>query len=310
MIKLKIIHFDTHPSAEPYKRKGDIYITENVNTYIINNGSFEADAVTGFTCSKFTKEIIDQIKGLRLIVTRSIGYDNIDQDYCRQKGIKFSNVDYSRYNVAHHTWALILHAVRSLEECFSSTRSGNFCDEEIYCHDLREMILGIIGFGRIGYEVFKIAKSFGVKVIAYDTIPKKEHMRLDSQYFEYKDMEYVLKNSDILSLHCDANPTSIGMIDDKAIKQMKNNVILINTARGSIINESDLIKNINKFAYIGLDVIVDENDFNKSNPLLKYPNIFITPHIAHKSPVTVKERWLNTYSIIGNFFKNQNGTSN
>jgi len=303
MIKQKIVHFDTHPSAKPYKRKGDIYITEDVNTYIVNNGSFEADAVTGFTCSKFTKEVINQIKGLKVIVTRSIGYDNIDQDYCRQKGIKFSNVDYSRYNVAHHTWALILHGARSLDACFKQTQEGNFCDEIIECRDLKHMTLGIIGFGKIGYEVFKLARAFGIKVIAYDTTPQKEHMKINPKYFEYKPFEYVLKHSDIISLHCDANPTSVGIIDDKAIKLMKDNVILINTARGSIINEPDLIKNINKFAYVGLDVVANENSFSKSNPLLKYPKIFITPHIAHKSPVTVKERWLNAYKKVDKFLK-------
>lgn len=247
----EIIHFDTHPSAEPYKRKGDIYITEDVNSYVKSHGSFQADVVTGFTCSKFTKEVIYKIKGLKLIVTRSIGFDNIDQDYCKQKGIKFSNVEYSRYNVAHHTWALILHGVRALDDCFKQTREGNFCDEIIECPDLKQMTLGIVGFGKIGHEVFNIAKAFGVKVIAYDTTPKEKYRKIDPQYFEYKDLEYVLKNSDIISLHYDANPTSIGIINDKTINLMKKNVILINTARGSIINEVDLISNIENLHMLG-----------------------------------------------------------
>lgn len=302
MNRTKIMHFDTHQSAEIYKRREDIYIIEDVNSYIKNNGSFKADVVTGFTCSKFTKEVIDQIKGLQLIVTRSIGYDNIDQDYCKQKGIKFSNVDYSRYNVAHHAWALILYAARSLDKCFKQTRSGVFCDEVIECLDLRQMTLGMIGFGKIGFEVYKVAKAFGMKVLAYDTIRREEYMNLDLNTFEYRKFEYVLKNSDIISLHCDANPTSIGLIDGKAIEMMKENVILINTARGSIVNESQLIENIDKFAYVGLDVVVDENNFQKSNPLLRCENVFITPHIAHKSRITIKERWVNTYNIIDNFF--------
>lgn len=307
---MKTIHFDTHPSAEPFKRQDDRYVSEDVISYIKKNGPFEADAVTSFTCSKFTKDVIDQIQGLKIIVTRSIGLDNIDQDYCKQKGIKFSNVEYSRYNVAHHTWGLILHGDRSLDACFKQTREGDFCDEVIECPDLKQMTLGIIGFGKIGYEVYKIAKAFGVKVIAYDTTPSKEHMLIDPKEFEYKDFEFVLKHSDIISLHCDANPTSIGMIDDNAINLMKDNVILINTARGSIINEADLINNIEKLAYVGLDVVANENSFDKLNPLLQYPNIFITPHIAHKSPVTVKERWLKAYTIIDNFFNSQNGNSN
>jgi phosphoglycerate dehydrogenase-like enzyme len=300
---LKIIHFDSYPVEKKYQKKSShVYFQEDIQTFLSANGPFEADIVTGFVYSKFDSKILNSIQNLKLVVTRSIGIDNIDTDFCDSKGIKYTNVEYSNHNVAHHTLALILYYSRQLNTFFTKIKKGNFSDKTVNCYDLKGKKLGIIGYGRIGKQVAQLAESFGLEILAYDRNLTTCEVRDNTRFCG---LEGVLQNSDIISLHCDANPTSIGMINNETIKMMKDGVILINTARGSIINEKDLLRNINKFSFVGLDVLEDENNFKKSHPFLKHPNLFITPHIAYKSEMTSKERWKQTYKHIDEFISQQ-----
>ncbi len=296
---LKIIHFDCTPIEKKYQKKSShIYISENIQTYLETQGSFEADVVTGFVYSNFTKEVLGLIKGLKLVVTRSAGMDNIDAEFCEENSIKYTNVDYPSHNIAHHTMALILFFTRQLQTFYTTVKEGKFSDRNINGIDLKSVKLGIIGHGRIGKQVNELAQAFGIQVLVYDR-EQTECSLIDR--INKCDLDSILENSDIISLHCDANPTSIGMINEKAIKKMKNGVILINTARGSIINEKDLLKNIKKFSFVGIDVLENENTFSKNHPFLRNPNIFITPHIAYKSEDTTKQRWEQTYKHIEEF---------
>ncbi len=296
---MKIIHFDCFPIEKKYhKKKHHEYIDKDVNSYLKEKGSFEADIISCFVCSKFDKSVIDSIKNLKLIITRSVGIDNIDTKYCDEKGIKYINIEYPSHNVAHHTIALILSYARQLNSFYTNIRKGNFSDKQINCPDLKNMKLGIIGYGRIGKQVAELAQSLGLEILAYD---RNATECTFTNGVNSCDLESILKNADIISLHCDANPTSIGMINEKTIKLMKDGVILINTARGCIINEKDLIKNIKKFSFVGLDVLDQEEKFSKKHPFLKHSNIFITPHIAYKSEETTKERWIKTYKQIDEF---------
>ncbi len=301
---MKIIHFDVGKVQEHYVRNlGHEYTSATVNQYIQSNGTFQAEIVTGFPTSKFDRDTIDSIEGLRLIITRSVGVDSVDEEYCKQKGIKFINIRYSYHNVVHHTLAFILFYTRQLAQSFKRVQSGEFCHENIDCLDLGIRTLGIIGYGRIGKEVAQMADALGLKVIAYD---RKYNHGDFIDGFELYDFEDLIQIADIISLHCDANPTSMGMINDETIGQMKDDVALINTARGSLIKEKDLIKNIDKFSFVGLDVLEDEVNFDKNHDLLKFPNVFITPHTAYKSEVTTKERWDKTFEYIKNFMKESN----
>lgn len=298
---MKVIHFDVGQSQEDYRLyDSHDYFDGSVNSYLTEEKTLDADIVTCFPTSCFDRKTIDSVTGLKLIITRSIGVDNIDTNYCNSKGIKYLNIQYSRYNVAHHTLALILFYARKLNESFEQVNSGIFCHEKIDCLDLKIRTLGIIGYGRIGKEVAELADAFNIKVIAYDRKYRGGDI-IDG--FEMFDLDDLLSISDIISLHCDANPTNIDMINDENIKKMKDGVALINTARGSIINEEDLIKNINKFSFIGLDVLQDEDKFDNRHPLLGCKNVYITPHVAYKSEVTTRERWDQTYQHIEDFIK-------
>ncbi len=296
---MKIVHFDCFPTEKKYHKKvSHVYIEDNIQTYLKAKGEIEADIVTGFVYSNFTKETLSSVKNLKCVITRSAGMDNIDTKYCDLNNIKYLNVNYPSHNVAHHTMALILFFTRQLQTFHTTVKRGNFSDKEINCFDLSKKKLGIIGHGRIGKQVGELAQTFGMEIIVYDR-KKKECTLVDG--INLCDLNSVLEASDIVTLHCDANLTSIGMINEKTIKRMKDGVILINTARGSIINEKDLLKNIKKFVFVGLDVLEDENNFSKNHPFLNHPNIFITPHIAYKSEETTKDRWNQTYKHIEDF---------
>jgi D-lactate dehydrogenase len=158
---------------------------------------------------------------LKLIVTRSVGVDNVDMEYCKSKGIRFMNIRYSNHNVVHHTIAFILFYSRQLSQSFSKVKSGIFCHEDIDCLDLGIRTLGIVGYGRIGKEVAQIADTLGLKVIAYD---RKYNHGDFIDGFELYDLEDLIQISDIISLHCDANPTSVGIINEETIGQMKDGV--------------------------------------------------------------------------------------
>lgn len=300
---MKIVHFDCTPCERKYHKKTTHeYFQEDIQTFLSSNGPFEADIVTGFVYSKFQPEILNSIQNLKLIVTRSIGIDNVDTNFCDSKGIKYVNVEYSNHNVAHHTIALILYHSRQLNTFFTKIKKGKFSDLTVNCYELKDKKLGIIGYGKIGKQVAQLGELFGLKILVYDRKLKTCETRGNTRFCN---LEGILKNCDIISLHCDANPTSIGMINNETIKMMKEGVILINTARGSIINEKDLLRNVNKFSFIGLDVLTDENHFKKNHPFLKHSNIFITPHIAYKSELTIKERWNQTYKYIDEFISQQ-----
>ena len=300
---MKVFHFDCYPIEKKYHKKtSHRYIKESIQDFISSNGSFTADIVTGFVYSKFEPEILKSVKNLKLVITRSIGMDNIDTDFCCSESIKHTNIDYPNHTVAHHTIALILFHSRKINTFFTKVKKGIFADYQVDCYDLKGKKLGIIGYGKIGKEVAKLAQCFGLEILVCDRNLDKCEIR---DGIKFCDLEGVLRNSDIVSLHCDANPSSIGMINRKTIKMMKDGVILINTARGSIINEKDLLQNINKFAFVGVDVLENENDFKKGHPFLKYSNILITPHIAYKSELTTKERWQKTYECIEKFISQQ-----
>jgi D-lactate dehydrogenase len=301
---MKVIHFDSRQEQKEFQSKSNhIYVEESVNEYLEKNGNIQADVITGFTCSKFNKKVIDSIGGLKYIVARGIGMDHIDKEYCDLKGIGYANVDYSRDPIAHHVWALILFAVRNLEKSFTITKRGEFCHQQIQNRDLRDMTLGIIGVGRIGEKVLEVSKGFDINVVGYDIKPRRALEGKHGGIFKFVSLEELLQSSDIICISCDANESSVGMINGDTISQMKEGVILINIARGSIIKDEDLIANIKKFEFVGLDVLVDEREFSKDNEYLKYPNVCITPHVAHKSERTTKERWEKTYKLIEENFR-------
>lgn len=235
-----------------------------------------------------TAEILSQLPKLKFISTLATGYNVIDTAFAREKGITVSNIPaYSTDGVAQLVFALILEIVNNVALHNESVKNGDWCRSEHFCYwktpitELANKTFGIIGFGKIGSAVAQIANAFGMNVIAYSP-----NTRSYSGFgkVEFTDLDDVIANSDIISLHCPLTNATNGLVDINFLSKMKKTSILINTSRGPVINESDLKKALDEgiIAAAGVDVLSAE-PAKEDNPLLSCKNCVITPHIAWAS---------------------------
>ena len=266
-----------------------------------------------FIYSRVRNETLSRLPKLRLITTRSTGVDHIDLEACRSRGIAVANVpDYGENTVAEHSFALMLALSRRIYEARSRTLRGDFSFQGLMGFDLMGKTLGIIGCGRIGQHVIRIARGFQMNVLAYDPhIPTPLARSLDC---ELTDFDSMLSRSDVITLHCPLTPQSRHLLNREAFAKMKPGVTVINTARGGLIDTEALLSALdhNIVAGVGLDVLENENDIReerellatrhddrtlsdliRNHVLLKDDRVVITPHIAFNSREAV-ERILKT----------------
>ncbi len=263
----------------------------------------DLDIISTFIYSKIDKPVIDYLSSLKMISTRSTGFDHIDTDYAAQKNISVSNVPYYGENtVAEHTFALILSLSRNLHKAYTQTLSGRFSIKELQGFDLKGKTLGVIGAGKIGLHVIKMAKGFDMKVLVYDI--NRDNFLSEILDFTYTDMENLLKKSDIITIHTPYNKHTHHIINMNNIKLFKRGSILINTARGGCVETEAIIYGLenNILAGAGLDAFEGEDllkedqallyhDLSRekletilqNNILLKNEKVVITPHIAFNS---------------------------
>lgn len=261
----------------------------------------DSDVICIFVHSNVSKDIIDMCPNLKMIATRSTGTDHIDIMHANEKEIRVMNVPlYGENTVAEHTFALILALSRKINESYISTMNGNFSTDGLMGFDLRDKTIGIIGGGRIGLHVARMARSFGMHVRVYDI--KQDDFLAEIINFKYVSLNELLEVSDIVSLHVPSNKHTHHMINKETLERMKHGSILINTARGDLVNTKDLIKALeDKRIYgAGLDVLegenllIEENMFNSpieeatrvienNKKLTELPNVVITPHNAFNS---------------------------
>ena len=235
------------------------------------------------------KDVIDNTPNLKLICVAATGYNNIDVEYAKSKGIAITNVaGYSTESVVQHTFALLFYLLEHLKYYDEYVKSGEYAKSDIFTHlgkpfwEINGKTWGIIGLGTIGRRVAKVAESFGAKVIYTSTsgVERKED-------YPKVELDELLKLSDIVSIHAPLNDKTKNLITYEKIKLMKPHAILLNLGRGGIVNETDLAKAIdeNLIGGVGLDVL-EKEPIHKDNPLLKIKNkdrLFITPHIAWTS---------------------------
>lgn len=258
-----------------------------------------------FVNSRADKKIIEVMPRLKFIATRSTGFDHIDTKFAAEKGIPVSNVPvYGENTVAEHTFALILSLSRNLRKAYLRTVQNNFSLEGLMGFDLKGKTLGVIGTGHIGLHVIQMALGFGMNVIAFDV--KKQTLRPDLK-FEYVSFEDLLKRSDIISLHAPYLPSTRHLINKKNIGLIKKGAVLVNTARGGLIETDALVEALDKeiLSGAGLDVLEDEeyvleekrllagseNEEHwrrlqttlKNHVLLHRENVIYTPHMAFYS---------------------------
>lgn len=278
------------------------------------------DSVSVFIYSKIDERIIRIIPYLKLITTRSTGFDHIDVETCKKQGITVCNVpSYGENTVAEHTFALILSISRRL--CMTCPRfQHDFSIEGLMGFDLNGKTIGVIGAGQIGLHVIKIAKGFGMNVLAYDA--RQNKLLSDVMGFEYTSLEDLLSRSDIITLHVPYNKYTHHLLDKDKFKLVKGGAILINTARGSIVDTEALIEALDKkiLSGAGLDVIEGEELIKEEKQLLYDPknlevlanlvkghillskdNVVFTPHIAFYSKEALERILETTVQNIGAF---------
>lgn len=258
-----------------------------------------ADIVSTFIYSALDRRVLEKFAGLKLIATRSTGFDHIDLAYCGRRGIAVSNVpNYGESTVAEHTFALLLAISHRLPEAIDRARTGHFSPEGLQGFDLAGKTMGVVGTGSIGRHVVRIAIGFGMNVLACDTAP--DRALASAWSFRYCPLDTLLKQADVVTLHVPAMGRHL--IGDREFRLMKPGVVIINTARGSLIDARALIQALSagKVAAAGLDVLPDEpaireeaelicsffcNQHDLRNlvadhVLLRMRNVVVTPHSA------------------------------
>lgn len=268
----------------------------------------DAEIVSVFVHSQLNRATLDRLPNLRFIATRSTGFDHIDLARCRERGILVSNVpSYGENTVAEHTFALILALSRNIHKAFVHTLAHDIPFEALRGFDLAGKTLGVVGAGRIGLHVIKIAKGFGMSVVAFDV--RQEPLLAEVLNFRYVPLEELLRLSDIVSLHCPYSPKTHHLISAENIRLFKRGALLINTARGGLIDPAALTQALDEGILAGaaLDVLEGEELLKDERQILAQPlaqdklrtlllnhsllnrdNVVITPHIAFNSREAVQ----------------------
>ena len=273
-------------SWAPLEALGEVTVydrTSYVEAPIIAERIGDAEIVV-MNKTPISKETIDKCPNLKAIAVLATGYNVVDYNYAKEKGIPVMNVPtYGTASVSQFSIALLLEICHHIGHHSKSVHDGNWANNVDWCYwdypliELEGKTIGIIGFGRIGQAEGRIAKALGMNVLAYDLYPNDSGKAIA----EYVDLDTLLSKADVISLHCNLTPENTGMINKENIAKMKDGVILINNARGQLINEQDVADALNsgKIGGGGL-VVVLFGWVRGDNPLLKAKNCIITPHIS------------------------------
>ena len=304
----KIAFFEIEEWEKPYikdkLKSHKLYFFDSALDEINADKIKDADIISVFIYSKVNKKILEKLENLKLIVTRSTGFDHIDLKECKRRNIIACNVPfYGENTVAEHTFALILSLTRKVPKAWEKTRKLDFSSEGLRGTDLRGKTIGVIGVGSIGKHVIRIANGFEMDVIAFDPFKNK---KLEKELnFKYTSFDSLLKNSDIITLHCPYNKNTHHLINKNNIKKIKKGALLINTARGSLIETDALVKALDSgiLSGAGLDVLEEECFVNEDKEVMskhfpkecdlkiiienhilaKRDNVIVTPHNAFNS---------------------------
>ena len=296
---------------------------DNIAEKILLSNNIEVDVITNFTpdelikninnydglivrsATKVTKEVIENAKNLKVVGRAGAGVDNIDINAAKEKNIIVMNTPGGNTNAtAEHTLALLLSLSRKISKADLTTHKGEWAKKSLKGNEIKGKTIGIIGFGNVGKRFAQMCNSLGLKVLVFS----KTFDTVKNQFPDYIscDLNKILKDADIVSFHCKPNLDGSPIISAKEIAIMKNNVLIINTARGNLVSEIDLndaIKN-NTIGGVALDVFEEEPA--KNSILFGLENVLLTPHIAAstaEAQVIVAEMIANQF--VDFFLKNK-----
>ncbi len=240
----------------------------------------DLDAIIVRSATKVRKELIDAAKNLKVIGRAGVGLDNIDVEYARSKGIKVINTPgATSISVAELTIGLILAVMRKIAYADRETRKGAWPKKKCKGIEMYGKTMGIVGIGRIGREVAKRAKAFGMRVIYYDVYRPSEEQERELGV-EYRELDELLSEADVVSLHLPLTPETKHLINGERIAKMKDGAILINAARGGIVDEEALYEALKSGKLYGAALDVYENEPLRESKLFELDNVVLTPHIG------------------------------
>lgn len=302
-----------------------LFIKEKLSLENVQTESFrDAEIISTFINSSINKEVLAALPYLKFVTTRSTGYDHIDVAYAKSKNINVSNVpEYGSNTVAEHTFALILSLSRKVYQSVNQSKNLNFNHEEIRGTDLFTKTIGIVGMGKIGLNVLRIAEGFGMKILVAARSQKQE--LLTKYKFEYVSLAELLEKSDIVTLHLPLTAETKHTINKQNILNFKKDSYLINTARGGLIETESIMLGLDKgiLAGVGLDVMEEEKELSEeadiltsdykqkvdlktlvyNHILINHPKVLITPHNAFNSKEALARITETTIENINNFLK-------
>ena len=317
----RVVHFEAEPWQSDFMTARLPGLDQRFHPGVLDDAAVDAlspddrqaEIVSVFIRSKVTRHVIDRLPNLRLVAARSTGFDHVDLDACVGRGITVANVPaYGENTVAEHTFALMLTLTRKVHKAYIRTSGGDFSLAGLEGVDLKDRTLGVVGTGRIGLHVIRIAKGFGMNVLAFDVRPQP--ILAEVLGFQYVPLSDLLHLSNIVSLHVPLLPQTRHLMSRERFAEMRRGAILINTARGAVVDTDALIWALDEGILngAGLDVIegeelVGEEDrylgeakaeekmrvLAQQYVLLRRENVILTPHMAFYSR-EAEERILET----------------
>jgi D-lactate dehydrogenase len=310
------------PTFEPLREAHALTFEEGVLDGAMADRYADAEIVSTFIYSRLDRDVLARLPRLRLVATRSTGTDHVDLECCAERGIRVANVPtYGENTVAEHVFALLLAISHRLVEAVDRTRRGDFSSKGLRGFDLAGKTMGVVGTGNIGRCTARIAVGFGMDVLGYDVAPDPEAARRIG--FRYAEFETLLRASDVVSLHVPATPATRHLIGAAQFASMKDGAVLINTARGPVVDVRALLEALasGKVAAAGLDVLPEEPvireeaeliraAFRKEHDLetlladhilLRLRNVVITPHSAFNTREAVQRILDVTRENVGAF---------
>lgn len=269
---------------DPIEAFGELTVHDRTDPSLVAETASDAEILMT-NKAPITTETLNALKSLKFISVLATGYNIVDIEAAGKKGIPVSNIpEYGTDSVAQFTMALILELCHNIGEHNRSVHNGDWSSCPDWCYWRTPQVLlsrktiGIIGFGRIGRRVGKLAHAFGMKVLAFDPAASDDP---DYRPFEWAEIDKIFSDSDIVSLHCPQTQENTGFVREPLLKKMKRSAFLINASRGGLVNEKDLAEALNAGILAGaaLDVVSVE-PIKQENPLLSAQNCLLTPHMA------------------------------